>query len=238
MIRRKLKEAEFDPGILGVFTNPFYFARKGLVQNLRSLAPNVKGRTLDVGCGRMPYRRIFPATEYVGLELDSPSVRSLGIADYFYDGESFPFSDQQFDSVLAFQVLEHVFEPKEFLAEIQRVLKPGGILLLAVPFAWDEHEQPRDYGRYSSFGVAHLLENQGFEIITQLKSAPGIRSLFQLLASYLQKAIWGRNPYWNLAATIALIAPFNLLGVLAGALLPENHDFYLDNVVLAKKEKP
>ena len=55
------------------------------------------------------------------------------------------------------QVLEHVFNPDDFVREIARVLKPGGALLLTVPFVWNEHEQPYDYARYSSFGLRAFL---------------------------------------------------------------------------------
>ena len=44
------------------------------------------------------------------------------------------------------------------------------MLLLSCPFVWDEHEQPYDYARYSSFGIRHILEQNGFEILELRKS--------------------------------------------------------------------
>ena len=49
-------------------------------------------------------------------------------------GRRFPISDGEFDAVLTSEVLEHVFNPDEFLSEINRVLRDGGVLLLTVPF--------------------------------------------------------------------------------------------------------
>jgi len=49
------REAQFRPGLIAVFVNPFYFARKGLYHNIRALASEIQGRTLDVGCGQKPY---------------------------------------------------------------------------------------------------------------------------------------------------------------------------------------
>src|SRR5205823_6133959 len=170
---------EFAPGFLGLFTNPFYFARKGLYGHVKALAPYVTGRTLDVGCGRKPYEPLFAATEYVGLEIDTPETRQARRADHFYDGQAFPFPDAEFDSVITSQVLEHVFTPDAFLEEIRRVLKPGGALLLTIPFVWDEHSQPFDYARYSSFGLQSLLQKHGFEIIEHRKSTTDIRVIFQ-----------------------------------------------------------
>lgn len=225
---------QFQPGWLGLFVNPFYFARKGLYQEIKSLAPQIKGKVLDVGCGSKPYEALFQVSEYIGLELASPENQHKK-ADYFYDGAIFPFTDKTFDSVITNQVLEHVFNPDVFLSEIHRVLKDDGIVLLTVPFVWDEHEQPFDYARYSSFGLKYLLEKYQFEVIEQRKSIQDIRVIFQLLNAYLYKMTVTPNSYINLLSTLILIAPFNILGTLLANLLPRNKDLYLDNVILAKK---
>src|SRR3546814_13294445 len=75
---------------------------------------------LDVGCGTKPYRELFELEEYIGLEIDSPSARTQSRADYFYDGKKFPFEAEIFNSVLCNQVLEHVFNPDDFLQEVDR----------------------------------------------------------------------------------------------------------------------
>jgi hypothetical protein len=115
------------------------------------------------------------------------------------------------------------------------MLRPGGLLLLTVPFAWDEHEQPVDYARYSSFGVRALLGGAGFEIVEQHKLGADLSVLFQLLNAYLYKRTVTRNPWLNLAATLLLMAPVNVIGAIAAKLLPGNPDLYLDNVVLARR---
>lgn len=235
---RVFRRNSFFPGFLGLFSNPFYFARKGLVQAVRPLAGQVRGRTLDVGCGQKPYQELFAWSEYVGLELDTPENRALKRADIFYDGRQFPFPAESFDSVVCNQVLEHVFTPAHFLAEIHRVLKGGGVLLLTVPFLWDEHEQPFDFARYSSFGIRFLLEEHGFEIVAAAKTMPDARVIFQMINAYLFKLTVTRNRYLDLLATAVLMSPFNILGELLGRLLPANQDLYLDNVVLARKSNP
>jgi len=116
----------FFPGFLGMFINPFYFARKGLAEHMKSLARNIKGKVLDVGCGSKPYEKLCQYTSYIGLELDTEENRKHKCADYFYNGHHFPFEDESFDSVMANQVFEHVFNPDEFLDEVNRVLQRGG----------------------------------------------------------------------------------------------------------------
>lgn len=225
----------FFPGWLGIFVNPFYFARSGLRDAMTELAPMLSGRLLDVGCGSKPYRSLFAVDAYVGLDIDSEVTRKSGIADQLYDGGRFPFSDAEFDSILCNQVLEHVFNPDEFLGEINRVLKTGGKLLLTVPFVWDEHEQPYDYARYSSFGLRALLEKQGFRIIRHKKLGANASILFQLANAYLYKITQDFPRPVKLLFTASVMAFINLVGLVAGKLLPDNPDLFLDHVVLAEK---
>lgn len=226
---------EFEPGVLGWLVNPYYFARRGLLEGLREFFPELNGDVLDVGCGRKPYRSFIPAERYVGLEIDTPITRATNQADVYFDGRAFPFPDQSFDAVLCSQVFEHVFTPTEFLAEIHRVLRPGGRLVLTVPFVWDEHEQPHDFARYSSFGLQAVLERAGFVISAKRKSMPDSRVLFQLCNAYLFKLTRTNRRSLNLLAAVALMAPVNLFGIVLGAILPGNPDLYLDNIVLVQK---
>lgn len=140
----------------------------------------------------------------------------------------------EFDSVVTNQVLEHVFNPDEFISEINRVLKINGKLLLTVPFIWDEHEQPYDFARYSSFGLKALLEKNGFEILELRKSVNDYRVLVQLFNAYIYK-ITRRNIFIKNLALILVIAPVTIFGILISKILPKNNDLYLDNIVLAEK---
>lgn len=234
-LRRWRRRQDFEPGPLGWLVNPFYFARRGLLSGLREFFPLLTGEVLDVGCGSKPYRAHLPASRYVGLEIDTPRTRANFAADAYYDGRTLPFPDGSFDAVLCSQVFEHVFAPEEFLREIHRVLRPGGRLLLAVPFVWDEHEQPHDFARYSSFGLAAQLEQGGLKVDVQRKSMADSRVLFQLASAYLYKVTRTESRTLNWLAQLLLMAPVNLLGLGLGRLLPANPDLYLDNLVLARK---
>lgn len=226
---------EFKPGLIGIFINPFYFARQGLYEGIATLSTNIGGVVLDVGCGTKPYIDVFSYSKYIGLEIDSERNIKNGIADFYYDGHSFPFESAFFDSIICNQVLEHVFQPTDFLKEIHRVLKPGGKLLLSIPFVWDEHEQPWDFARYSSFGIKFLLESNGFTILEHKKTNADSRTLFQLINAYIYKITLTDHAKLNLLLCVLLIAPFNILGCILGKLLPKNNDLYLDQIVLSQK---
>lgn len=229
---------QVNPGFLGVFINPFYFARKGLFNAITSLLPKLNGKVLDVGCGNKPYQTYCKnITKYIGLELDTENNRANKKADYYYDGINFPFDDKQFDSVLCNQVLEHVFNPNKFLSEINRILKADGKIVLSVPFVWDEHEQPYDFARYSSFGLKHLFENHGFEIISTQKTCNDIRVIFQLINAYIFKCLQIKSFKIRFIFQTFLTAPVTVLGIVLNTILPKNNDLYLDNVLLIRKVK-
>lgn len=235
-LKGSYKRQQFHPSFLGAFVNPFFLPRRALAEAISETEHHLVGRLLDVGCGTMPYREDFVHCEqYVGLEFDTPENRAAKHADYFYDGVTFPFENASFDSVICNEVLEHVFNPRQFVGEVQRVLKPGGSLLLTVPFIWDEHEQPYDYGRYSSYGLTHLLESSGFQIVHLKKTCSGLTGLFALLNAYIFKKTLTKNHYLNLLFVMVLMLPFNLLGLLGSLSGSKNGDLYLDNVALARK---
>lgn len=234
-LKQYVSKQQFSPSMGGIFINPFYLARSGLGKAMTDFAPQLSGRLLDVGCGTKPYRKLFGVTDYVGLDIDSEPTRKRGAADVLYGGNQFPFADGDFDSILCNQVLEHVFNPDELLGEMHRVLKPGGKLLLTIPFVWDEHEQPYDYARYSSFGLKSLLERSGFEILQHRKLAANASILFQLGNVYLYKISGCWPKPIKIALTVTVMALMNVLGILAGKMLPDNPDLYLDHVALAEK---
>lgn len=224
----------FNPGLLGMVINPFFIARRGLYKHIAQWADELSGRILDVGCGTKPYKHLFNYSAYIGLDIDTTLNREEKDIDVFYDGHVFPFPDSSFDSVLCNQVIEHVFNPEDFLKEMFRVLKPGAKCLITVPFVWDEHEQPYDFARYSSFGLRSLFERSGFRIVRQEKSVADLRVLVQLLNGYLYKKTV-RYRVVRMLATVFLMFPIHLIGIPLCWLLPSNEDLYLDNILLVAK---
>lgn len=231
----RIAKEMFEPGLLGLIVNPFYFARKGLLQHISSLAPQLKGKVLDIGCGTKPYQKYFASNEYIGMEIGTKKNLKKNIADVYYDGDRFPFEENSFESSLCTEVFEHIYNPNKFLDEVYRILKPNGTLLMTVPFVWDEHGQPYDFSRYSSFGIILLLKKHGFEILELRKSINDIRIIFQLINLYIYKKRIKANKYIDLLQTIIVMGPLNILGSILGVILPQNDDLYLDNIILAKK---
>lgn len=231
-----LYKEQFNPSHIGIFINPFYHGRRAIYLNIRKRAVNIRGRILDVGCGSKPYKELFQADEYFGIDVNtSGHSHKYSEVDLFYDGINIPISDCSFDSIVCFEVLEVISEPDHFLNEINRVLKPGGKALFTVPFVWDEHEQPYDYSRYSSFGLKYLFEKHGFSVRESEKYLADLRLFCLLSNAYLYKVV--RRILPSRIAFIILL-PFTSLINLLGSLLyfsPGNPDLYFGNVVLIEK---
>jgi SAM-dependent methyltransferase len=130
---------------------------------LRPALAELSGDVLDVGCGAKPYRDWVPgARRYVGIDVfDGPSVDGLIVP-----GRPWPVDDAAFDAVLCTQVLEHVADVEQAVAELARVMRPGAHAIISVPFIFGEHNAPHDYRRLSEHGVRRLLEDHDLEVVT------------------------------------------------------------------------
>lgn len=232
---------QFSPGVAGVLVNPFWLCRRELSHHLETLAPRLRGEILDFGCGSGPYRNLLTtAGRYVGLEYDSPENRRWKRADIFYDGVTIPLETASMDGVLSTQTLEHVPNPERIVAEWARVLRPGGLLLLTVPFMWPEHEMPHDFQRYTTNGLAALLEKGGFELLAQERLLCDCRAPAQLFLAWLYDSLrfGARGPLTQLLLSGLLFAPVSLLATLLARVMPATPNTYLDNLVLARRVKP
>ena len=144
----------------------------------------VRGRLVDIGCGTKPYKPLFAGyvTEHVGVDHDDTFHDKSNI-DLYGSAYNIPVESESFDSALCTAVLEHLEEPEKALRECYRVLKPGGVALYAVPFIWHLHEEPRDFYRYSKYGLNYLFDKVGFEIV-ELKALSGFWVTFGQLLVY------------------------------------------------------
>jgi SAM-dependent methyltransferase len=117
----------------------------------------------DVGAGDAPYAELFAHAEYVTVDWSGTAHDTPGGVDVVAEAHALPIADGALDAVILTQVLEHVPDPAAVLAELHRVLVPGGRAFIAVPLLWEEHEAPHDYFRYTRYGLGRLLADAGFE---------------------------------------------------------------------------
>jgi SAM-dependent methyltransferase len=167
------------------------------VEQLKEVAPSTRGRLLDVGCGTKPYAAIFApyVAEYVGLEVERSFAATVAAAsdapDVYYDGRRIPFADESFDTVLCIQVLEHTPDPSGLLAEIARVVRRDGTVVLSAPFSFRLHEEPHDYFRYTPHGLDALCERAGLEVTRRWTQGSLWSAFGHALNSYLAFRVAG-----------------------------------------------
>lgn len=126
----------------------------------------IKGTLYDLGCGDMPYRHwlLGFSDRYIGVDWSS-SPHDLKADIVANLNDALPIEDRVADSVISLSVMEHLCEPQIFLGEAYRILKPGGAIILQVPFMWWVHEAPHDYFRYTRYGLEYMFEKAGFNAI-------------------------------------------------------------------------
>lgn len=140
-------------------------AAESLWRDLSRLLPRAQGTLVDVGCGAQPYRALVPVgVRYIGIDRAEAHVAfAYSFPDtIYYEGDRWPLADGAADWVLCSEVLEHVPAPPVFLAEAMRCLRPGGRMVLTVPFSARWHYIPHDYWRFTPSAIGLLLGQAGF----------------------------------------------------------------------------
>lgn len=219
--------------------SPVYIVRRGLYKTILNLSSMVGGNILDFGCGAKPYESLFlHAKSYTGVDIEvSGHNHSDSKVDVFYDGKTLPFPDGSFDAVVSFEVLEHVFNIGDVLTEIARVLKPRGKFLLSIPFAWEEHEIPYDFARYTSYGIEHVLKQAGFDNVYKVKSTTSVLAICQVFIAYLAKYVSPQKRIFAIIFQLLIIFPLNIISILLDAVLPKQYAYFCNCVVVCEKIK-
>lgn len=142
------------------------------------------GCLIDIGCGTKPYKDLLApyVTEHIGID-HQDTLHDKSNIDRFGTAYEIPANDGEFDCALCTAVLEHLEEPELTLKECWRVLREGGVAIYSAPFIWHLHEEPRDFYRFSKYGLKYLFEKAGFEII-EIKALSGFWVTFGQLFVY------------------------------------------------------
>lgn len=230
----RAKRSELDTwltekGVAHTFSLPVYQLHQHTLPLVEQYAA---GRCLDAGSGRSPWKPLLAERGIQVLSLDVED--RAGEVDIIADLQHMPvIEDASVATVLCTQVLEHLPRPWDAMAEICRVLSPGGHLILSVPHLSVIHEAPHDYYRYTRYGLTALCEQAGLEVV-RIEEAGGLISFLSHAVSMVLFCTLAAVPglrwvTWkiNLAFIHLLHALDRLLG--AARIYPCNH------VLLARK---
>ena len=86
------------------------------------------------------------------------------------------------------QVLEHLEDPQAALCEIARVVRPRTEVIISAPQAWELHEDPRDFWRFTKYGLKMLLTRAGFEVVSMTPTTGAIATAGQILITSIGRA--------------------------------------------------
>jgi SAM-dependent methyltransferase len=187
---------------------------------------------LDAGAGECRHAAVFDRQRYVAVDLAvGDAMWDYSRLDCVADLARLPFPNDRFDASLNVVTLEHVPEPRAVVEEIMRVLRPGGQLLVIVPAAWELHQPPNDYYRFTRYGMRYLLDAAGCSHIRIVPMGGFFRLLSRRLLSGLQFF-----PPWLFPLAALLAAPAALVLPLLDSLDREKI-YTLGYVCTAQKQK-
>jgi len=153
----------------------------------RALRNYAHGILVDIGCGIKPYIALTRGlvTKHIGIDhSDMPHDRAK--IDVFASAYDTSLPSCYADTILCTAVLEHLERPQDAIREMYRILKPGGHMILSAPLFWHLHEEPRDFYRYTRYGLAHLFTTAGFEILE-------IKPLAGFVVTFAQELVYFLN---------------------------------------------
>lgn len=197
--------------------HPQWFMFRDQRRDRQWVRERTHGRVLDVGCADGWARDLLAECEYIGLDYPTTASGLYGTRPHvFADGAFLPFASSSFDTVLLLEVLEHVIDAEQVVAEINRVLKPGGILVVSIPFLYPLHDAPHDYRRYTAPGLNKVLSQAGLNPGTILSRNAGFKAVALLSAIACAEFVVDatRTRRWRLFVAPLLIAAIPLINIL------------------------
>jgi len=234
---------KLNPGYLLVphFVNRYYL-KKNIGEQAKKY--KFKGSVIDIGCGEKPYESLFYYSgSYLGIDFRSFS-RNKGYyksePDFYFPKNyslkwRLPFSNSAFDNAVSFQVLEHHPETEKMIAEMARIVKTKGLVMISAPLVWGLHEKPVDYFRFTPYLLSKLLEEKGLKVLELKKLGSFFSVLSSLTTDYLMELANKNKIFFFLAL---IIYPFLLSGSYLCLLLDQlfkSDDIYLNTLILARK---
>lgn len=146
------------------------------------------GKLLDLGCGKVPLYAAYKEhiSENICVDWDN-SLHKNEFLDFNCDlTKELIFADQEFNTIILSDVLEHIPEPQRLWNEMARILTNDGTIIMNVPFYYRIHEAPHDYYRYTEYALRRFIDSSGLEVTTLIPVGGTPEILADIVAKNLQ----------------------------------------------------
>lgn len=155
----------------------------------KQLPAHARGSLLELGAGKMPLYGLYrPLVDEVICTDWDGSLHGNQFIDFPCDlSQGVPLPDAFVDTIVMSDVLEHLYAPQRTMAEMHRLLRPGGRALLNAPFYYWVHEEPHDYYRYTQFALKRMADEAGFKVLCLDPVGGEWYVLGDLLGKFLQR---------------------------------------------------
>lgn len=162
--------------------HPQWQANRHQRQSLKVTEAIRNSHILDIGSGNADYHNNLSSDNtLVTLDYPDTNERYRHCPVIYGTANALPFTDNRFDYTFLLEVLEHIELDREAVGEAFRVLKPGGRLIISVPFLYPSHDIPYDFRRYTAYGLKSILVQAGFSVISCRSKGNSLIASLQLL---------------------------------------------------------
>lgn len=236
-ILNKVSKSLLLSQIVALLSDSNFMMKNALINEISNQKLKIQGNVLDFGCGSKPYEKFFKhCTSYIGVDVEISGHNHLNSSvDIYYDGKFLPWPDSHFDSIVSFEVFEHLSNPVETVREIHRVLKSEGTLLITVPFVYGEHEIPFDFQRWTSYGIRKFFEESAFLDIEIIKLNKSPAFALQLFVNIFMNKISYSNKRLLKIIFVPINLFINLILIFLKFVLPKTPWFFSNMLIIAKK---
>jgi SAM-dependent methyltransferase len=164
----------------------------------------------DVGCGEQPLRRMVESLggKYTGIDVGQ---NLEGTVDVVADITDVPLPDGSFGLILCTEVLEHIPETSAAFAELSRLCKAGGAILVTTPFAYPLHEEPNDYVRLTPAMIRRCAARHGLEVAELTTAGDELQVGATVWCNLWSRAGAGKRGGLRSAWNLLMRFPVNLL---------------------------
>jgi SAM-dependent methyltransferase len=174
-------------------------------------------KVADVGCGEQPLRRWIEGrgAQYTGIDVCQNASNSVEVVASILN---LPIDNNTFDVVYCTEVLEHVSDMHVAFREITRILRPGGVLVISVPFAYPLHEEPFDYWRITPHKLTEQASEYGLKMDNLIVSGNEIELMATIWCNMWSRLSANESMLWRLWKKL-MRTPVNLLALVLSMLL-------------------